>query len=39
MVELAVATGIPVAVWAEESSATIATALEVIEEISRNRGR
>lgn len=30
MVELAVATGIPFGVWAEESAEVIATALEVL---------
>ena len=38
MVELAVATGIPPSVWAAEDDATLATALQVLEQVAR-RGR
>ena len=38
MVELAVATGIPPADWAQADDATLATALDVLEQVSR-RGR
>lgn len=39
MVELAIATSIPVAAWVDESSETIATALEILNEIAEKRRR
>lgn len=39
MVELAIQTGIPVAVWADESAETIATAVDILKEIAMKRRR